>query len=758
MVLKKNLLKRFPNQKFLNVKLILFAFSLVILIGFASAYTCDIRLASNCNSAPFNNVLMKVSALTNAHGEIDTQLNYQYALCCDFAYPKPVSCSTDSDDAGALNDNRILGLSSSTNAHAEVPNLSPMIYTTDVCYQNLECIHTSNSCPGDYPIEMLSLSSSTNAHIASYDTVGYDINICCKDVTNPAQSNCLYNTCQAGDICQPDPPGFISALDTQYCCEGTCCTPNFGAEVCLNKVCGSYTNTCGQVFVCGQDTQSCNVNYGTCSETGTQSCNLETGQWNTECTGTIDPRPANCVGNQCGSDQCGGTCGTCSPGNSCDADRQCVPDATPCQVNSVSWDRTNAIQGDLVDLNVIGNSDCAGDSVSFVVWEEDLFSADDPVTTNPANANFAFNDSHYIAIGQWMAEWQADADEPPEYYFRTTVASTGKVNESGQGSGTIRLMTVIKGGSPPACSANFCSDYTNQADCESNPCGNDIVNAEALLRYGEVCGGSCPASNEYYDGCACYWSSTTNACDFTSNFLTCPNNCGNGVIDSNEECDGTDLGGFTCEDFDLTGGAGGLSCNVDCTLNTSSCSGTSCNNNGIQETGEECDRDDFSSKPGNMNYTCMDFDDYTGGDLSCTSNCRINRDGCTSPDGGPGANIGNCAYATSSSNDCDSASGLYTATWAGSWNWATTFNSSTECMNAGYVDCYQDNSASGDGKWHYDPTSGAQKTTCKNGKTKTIECPADIALPFFGGAQIILTLLVIAVIYGMMRIDKKSRI
>src|SRR3989338_791338 len=162
--------------------LILSVFLFIFLIGITSAYTCDIRLASSCNSVPFNNILMKVSALTNAHGEVYTQSNYQYALCCEFAYSKPVSCSTDSADTGTLRDNRILGLSSLTNAHAEVPNLSPKIYTTDVCYQNMECIHTSNSCPGDYPIEMLSLSSTSNAHIASYNALGYDINVCCKDV------------------------------------------------------------------------------------------------------------------------------------------------------------------------------------------------------------------------------------------------------------------------------------------------------------------------------------------------------------------------------------------------------------------------------------------------------------------------------------------------------------------------------------------------------------------------------------------------
>jgi len=45
----------------------------------------------------------------------------------------------------------------------------------------------------------------------------------------------------------------------------------------------------------------------------------------------------------------------------------------------------------------------------------------------------------------------------------------------------------------------------------------------------------------------------------------------NGVKESGEECDGSDLGSTTCTTLGFTGGS--LSCNGDCTYNTSSCSG-----------------------------------------------------------------------------------------------------------------------------------------------------------------------------------------
>jgi len=45
--------------------------------------------------------------------------------------------------------------------------------------------------------------------------------------------------------------------------------------------------------------------------------------------------------------------------------------------------------------------------------------------------------------------------------------------------------------------------------------------------------------------------------------------CGNGSKESGEDCDNGDLGGQTCQSRGFSGGS--LSCNIDCTLNTSGC-------------------------------------------------------------------------------------------------------------------------------------------------------------------------------------------
>jgi len=54
--------------------------------------------------------------------------------------------------------------------------------------------------------------------------------------------------------------------------------------------------------------------------------------------------------------------------------------------------------------------------------------------------------------------------------------------------------------------------------------------------------------------------------------------CGNGAIDSCEQYDGNNLGSKTCQDFEFTGGT--LSCNSNCTFNTSGCTGGGGNGGG----------------------------------------------------------------------------------------------------------------------------------------------------------------------------------
>jgi len=62
--------------------------------------------------------------------------------------------------------------------------------------------------------------------------------------------------------------------------------------------------------------------------------------------------------------------------------------------------------------------------------------------------------------------------------------------------------------------------------------------------------------------------------------------CGNGVREPGEDCDGTDLGGRACDDLGCSGGA--LDCNIDCTYDTATCNACSACGDGTCDTGETC--------------------------------------------------------------------------------------------------------------------------------------------------------------------------
>ncbi|MEE8523712.1 MAG: hypothetical protein V3T72_07245, partial [Thermoanaerobaculia bacterium] len=63
--------------------------------------------------------------------------------------------------------------------------------------------------------------------------------------------------------------------------------------------------------------------------------------------------------------------------------------------------------------------------------------------------------------------------------------------------------------------------------------------------------------------------------------------CGNGNIDFGEDCDGTNLGGATCESLGFH--AGTLSCDLTCMFDTSQCIDQPVCGNDVCEWGEDCE-------------------------------------------------------------------------------------------------------------------------------------------------------------------------
>jgi len=117
----------------------------------------------------------------------------------------------------------------------------------------------------------------------------------------------------------------------------------------------------------------------------------------------------------------------------------------------------------------------------------------------------------------------------------------------------------------------------------------------------------------------------TSSCQLdTSSCLVAPT-CGNSFIDDNEQCDGTNFGGIStsCASFSSSFESGSLVCDGSCQIDTSSCVERPNCGNSFLDSGEECDGLIFGSID-----QCIDIGSYNGGNLGCTSDCRLDISGC----------------------------------------------------------------------------------------------------------------------------------
>ena len=183
---------------------------------------------------------------------------------------------------------------------------------------------------------------------------------------------------------------------------------------------------------------------------------------------------------------------------------------------------------------------------------------------------------------------------------------------------------------------------TLDPDCQSLVCGDGVIQP------GEQCDDSAWGS---ITGCADFDSFTggTLSCDAqtclfdTSNCTAPEQSCGDGVIQPGEECDGTNWGTISdCTSFDSFQG-GTLNCDLQtCLFDTSGCeyNPPSLCGNGILETGEECDGSDFAGA------SCGSYG-YNRGSLACTASCTVDKSGCYNGGGGGGGGGGGtttCRY------------------------------------------------------------------------------------------------------------------
>ncbi len=115
-------------------------------------------------------------------------------------------------------------------------------------------------------------------------------------------------------------------------------------------------------------------------------------------------------------------------------------------------------------------------------------------------------------------------------------------------------------------------------------------------------------------------------CTFNTGLCFNTDPCGDGqILAGVEDCDGTELGGATCESLGFSSGT--LACTAGCEFDTSSCSGSSsCGNGVIDDQVEACDTDDLGDAP----PTCESLGYHGGGTVVCGDDCTFDEAGCIS--------------------------------------------------------------------------------------------------------------------------------
>ncbi len=148
-------------------------------------------------------------------------------------------------------------------------------------------------------------------------------------------------------------------------------------------------------------------------------------------------------------------------------------------------------------------------------------------------------------------------------------------------------------------------------------CGNDIQES------GEACDGSDIPSWDF-DPCEAalgsgHYGSVSCNSDCTLDTTSC-GSCGDGLWQEwEEECDGDALGEVTCEDAIHVPASGSPTCNEWCELSFESCQPLC--GNGVLDPGEACDGDAAGAQ------TCTDVGGV-GGTPTCTSHCTLDTSPC----------------------------------------------------------------------------------------------------------------------------------
>ncbi|MCX6746553.1 MAG: hypothetical protein NTU63_00260 [Candidatus Pacearchaeota archaeon] len=601
------------------------------------------------------------------------------------------------------------------------------------------------------------------------------------------------DSCGTAEVCQPGcgtgqtctNPSGGTCVSTA--CTDTCATNGFdcGTYTSPSPLCGGVPEPCGNC-VFGQ---TCTNSLGGTCVACTSGCSSHGYECGTHVNSCGTPEP-------CGTCPTGKICSDLNNGGACNWN----PEAYWTNLNGDSITSISVVKGSNTQVNmVLKYTGLTTGAINFEIWEDLLFDKlvtqlSETITNGDSTKTWTITDTDLDAIGSGVSD----------VHF-TVKSGTSEVKTSGNLQITVLDQEICY-------NINICGDYSDQGNCNSDPCevaystvmdlypevtcgsngyncacfwdndnvckgmwdkANDGVCGDSEINSGEQCDGSnwgsiigCGNFNDFIGG--------TLACDSTCEFDTSActggtpgGTCGDGTINTGEACDGSDWGSITgCGDFDDFE-SGTLVCDSNCQFDTSSCVRPTACGDGIIDSGEQCETNaDLTGS------SCSDFDEFTGGTLSCV-NCMISTTACI---GGINGICGDGTINTGEQCETNADANEFSCTDFGDFTTGTL-----SCKN-----CMINTTACGRGtslgtchinqlvekecdeepnigfknvKWNgtWTGEAGTYKDRCEEGGIRTIQCAAQVQLPFFGFYSVIATSILIALIYIFIISKRKKK-
>jgi MYXO-CTERM domain-containing protein len=151
------------------------------------------------------------------------------------------------------------------------------------------------------------------------------------------------------------------------CVDGVCLTDEVGCGLNGAPACDGVTEVCQKIVTGPCGCESCVASqYPECLDKWDLVCVMQCEQCGTSCT-ACEP---NCNGKECGSDGCGGSCGTCGDGEIC-TEGQCVVDACApsCDGRECGVDGCGNSCGECADGYACVDSECVADPCHGISYE-----------------------------------------------------------------------------------------------------------------------------------------------------------------------------------------------------------------------------------------------------------------------------------------------------------------------------------------------------------------------------------------------------